>query len=175
VLVPAGHDLEYPETPFPPATLLATVGEKGLRTLVRDHHTRLREDAEIGHLFARDDTIFLERVEKIADFVVESCGGPTAYSEAEGPDVCMRTRHFPFEIDERAREIWLEKLFGALAASDFPTDCRRAYWKWMEAFSVRMINRRRTKAQPLRFSYDEAVGRWAQASVHQPSRHATAT
>jgi hemoglobin len=36
---------------------------------------------------------------------------------------------------------------------------RDMYWTWLEAMSIRMINRRRTKAQPLRFSYAEAR-RW---------------
>jgi hemoglobin len=153
--VPASHDLEYPAVQFPTAALLHRVGEAGLRQLVLRHHTLLRQ-SEIGRLFAADDRIFAERVTQIADFVVEACGGPAAYSAREGENVCIRTRHFPFEIDERAREIWLDKLFLALEESDFPIELRQMYWRWMEAFSVRMINRRRTKAQAARVPYQGA-------------------
>lgn len=158
--ISASYDLEYPEVPFPPTDFFATVGEPAIRALVLDHHTRLRANPEIGHLFAKDDAVFAERVAKIADFVVEACGGAPAYTTAEGRDVCIRTRHFPFDIDERAREIWLENLAKALAASAFSAPARKDYWTWMEAYSVRMINRRRTKTQPLRFTYDEAKARW---------------
>lgn len=153
--VSASHDLEYPEVNFPPAEFLPAVGEAGLRQLVLRHHTLLRQ-TEIGHLFAQDEKIFLERVAKIADFIIEACGGPGAYSAKEGANVCMRTRHFPFEINERGREIWLSKLLQALDDSHFPAEWQQAYWIWMEAFSVRMINRRTTKAQAARFSYAEA-------------------
>ncbi|MDR3055941.1 MAG: hypothetical protein LBU53_11195 [Zoogloeaceae bacterium] len=155
--VPASHDLEYPEVHFPPAEFLSAVGEAGLRQLVLTHHTLLRQ-SEIGHLFAKDDRIFAERVAKIADFIIEACGGSAAYSAAEGNNVCMRTRHFPFEITEHAREIWLSKLLQALGESSFPAEWQQAYWTWMEAFSVRMINRRTTKAQAARFSCAEARG-----------------
>jgi hemoglobin len=120
----------------------------------------LRQNAEIGHLFAADDAVFAQRIKGIANFFVEACGGPSAYSAAEGDNVCMRTRHFPFEVDERAREIWLENLCIALTESDFPPAQRETYWTWLEAMSVRMINRRRTKTQPLRFTYSEAEARF---------------
>ncbi|MDR2689693.1 MAG: hypothetical protein LBB76_08050 [Azoarcus sp.] len=158
--VPPGHDLEYPSVDFPPSGFIAEVGETALRALVLRHHTLLRQHAEIGHLFARDDKVFAERVAKIADYIVEACGGPSAYSDAEGSDVCIRTRHFPFEIDERAREIWLEKLFVALGETQFSLLAKQTYWTWLEAMSIRMINRRHAKAQPTRIGFDEAVGRF---------------
>jgi hemoglobin len=154
--VPASHDLEYPEVNFPPAEFLREVGEANLRQLVLRHHTLLRQ-SEIGHLFAQDDQVFAERVEKIADFIVEACGGPTAYSAKEGDNVCIRTRHFPFTIDERARETWLTQLAQALAESALPEKWRQTYWTWMEAFSIRMINRRTTKAQAARLGYGAGV------------------
>ncbi|MDR0708985.1 MAG: SEC-C domain-containing protein [Spirochaetaceae bacterium] len=115
--VPGGHDLEYPEVRFPTHELFAAIGEEKLRALVWRHHSLLRQDAEIGHLFASDDAVFAARMQVIASFFVEACGGPAAYSAAEGDDVCIRSRHFPFEVDERAREIWLEKLCLVLEES----------------------------------------------------------
>ncbi|MDR2364369.1 MAG: hypothetical protein LBD68_00730 [Zoogloeaceae bacterium] len=154
--VPASHDLEYPEVRFPTHALFAEIGEEKLRALVFRHHSLLREDAEIGHLFATDDAVFAKRMQVISAFFVEACGGPAAYSATEGDNVCIRTRHFPFEIDERAREIWLEKLYIALGESGLSEEMREMYWTWLEAMSIRMINRRRTKTQPLRFPWGEA-------------------
>ena len=159
--VPPGHDLDYPPVDFPVGGFFAEVGEATLRALVQRHHTLLRQHPEIGHLFAKDDKTFAERVKKIADFIVEACGGPTAYTDAEGKDVCIRTRHFPFEIDERAREIWLEKLYVALGETQLSLLAKQVYWNWVEAMSIRMINRRQTRAQPLRINFDEAGRRFA--------------
>ncbi|MDR0717662.1 MAG: hypothetical protein LBF50_09645 [Azoarcus sp.] len=162
--VPASHDLEYPEVRFPARAFLAEIGEEKLRALVWRHHGLLRADAEIGHLFAADDAVFAERMRIIASFFVEACGGPAAYSATEGSNVCIRSRHFPFEIDERAREIWLEKLHAVLEESELSPEMREMYWTWLEAMSIRMVNRRRTKGQPLRLSYAEARGRFGKGA-----------
>jgi hemoglobin len=159
-VVPASHDLEYPEVHFPTHELFAAIGEEKLRALVWRHHSRLRQNAEIGHLFAADDATFAARIKIIAAFFVEACGGPAAYSAMEGDDICIRTRHFPFEIDERGREIWLENLCLVLEESELSEKLRDMYWTWLEAMSIRMINRRRTKAQPVRFSYAEGRRRF---------------
>lgn len=162
-LVPAAHELDLPPVPFPSPRVLGTVGAARLRSLVRHHHKLLR-DSEIGHLFAADDSAFGKLVGHIADYVVEACGGPAAFTEARG-EACMRTRHFPFAIDERGREVWLEKLCHALIDNGFPLDIRQEYWNWLEPFSIRMINRRTTKGQPLRLSWQEAVQRFTPALV----------
>lgn len=159
--VPEAHDVDFPEVPFPSARVLATAGADGLRTLVLRHHTRLRQ-SEIGHLFATDDTQFAKLVGHIADYVIETCGGPQKFTEERGAG-CMRTRHLPFTIDERGREVWLENLFHAMEETGFPLVLREEYWNWLEAMSIRMINRRRTKAQPMRISWAEANARYREA------------
>ncbi|WP_077298460.1 hypothetical protein [Aquaspirillum sp. LM1] len=65
----------------------------------------------------------------------------------------MRTRHFPFTIDESAREVWLTLLWQAMQDTDFSSAAREEYWNWMEPFSLRMVNRRTTKAQPVRWAF----------------------
>jgi len=162
-VVPASHELEMPEVHFPGPAILAGLGAEGLRRLVRHHHALLRS-SRIGHLFTPDPEQFAILVERIADYVVETCGGPEDFSQAHG-NTCMRTRHFPFSIDEQAREAWLEKLLQAMCDTDFPQALRQEYWTWMEAFSIRMINRRTTKAQPLRLSYAEACARFRAQSA----------
>lgn len=152
--VPAGHELDLPEVPFPSARVLELAGEEGLRRLVRHHHALLRS-SEIGHLFSADNAAFAALVERIADYVVEVCGGPVRFTPAHG-NICMRTRHFPFTIDERGREIWLDKLYQAMEESGFPNTLHQEYWNWMEPFTIRMINRRTTKSQPARLPYATA-------------------
>ena len=89
-----------------------------------------------------------------------AAGGP-ASGQAGAGHTCMRTRHFPFTIDEAAREVWLTLLWQALADCAAPAAVREEYWAWMEPFSLRMINRRTTKAQPARWGYAEMAARHA--------------
>lgn len=157
--VAAHPEMEMPEVPFPSARVLETAGADGLRRLVRHHHGLLRQ-SPIGHLFAADEAEFAALVERIADYVVEVCGGPALFTPLHG-NTCMRTRHFPFSIDERGREIWLEKLLQAIDETAFPAELHEEYWAWMEPFTIRMINRRTTKAQPIRLPYALARQRFA--------------
>lgn len=150
-VVAADYDMVFPEVPFPSLRVLAVAGETRLRKLVHYHHRLLRQ-SEIGHLFATDEARFFKLTERIAGYIVEVCGGPALYSPTHG-QVCMRTRHFPLLIDERAREVWLNRLWRAMEETDFPVEAREELWNWLEPFTLRMINRRTTRAQPARFPY----------------------
>ncbi|MDR0746677.1 MAG: globin [Helicobacteraceae bacterium] len=154
-VIPASRDFDYPEVRFPDGEFLKKVGAQALRALVFRHHSLLRE-SEIGGVFPKDDEEFLRRVGAIADFIVEACGGERNYSQKEGRDVCIRTRHFPIEIAEKGRELWLKSLYAALEESGFSRKFCAMYWEWLEPFSVRMINRRTTKAQPVRVAWKDA-------------------
>jgi len=149
-------DMHFPPVPFPSRKVFATTGEPMLRALVQRHHERLR-DTSIGHLFPKDDERFAAGIQKAADFMVEATGGPVNLSRPQAHG-CMRTRHFPFTIDEATRDIWLAQLLLAMEDVDFPANVRTEFWNWVEAFSVRMINRRTTKAAPRRYSLEEALG-----------------
>lgn len=161
-MVEAQTELILPTVPFPTRRMIDGAGEAKLRQLVECHHQRLAE-GPIGAMFPSDPAIFSMLVKKVADFVVESCGGPASYSTEHG-NTCMRTRHFPFTIDESARETWLAALYRAMEDVDFPVGLREEYWHWMEPFSVRMINRRTMKAQPAKIPYAMAHLRFGASS-----------
>ena len=151
--VDASHDLGFPAVPFPSLRIYRSAGEAMLRALVLRHHTLLL-DSPVAHLFPTDPEKFARGTAKTADFIVEACGGPARFSTEFG-HTCMRTRHFPFTIDEAGRETWLQALWQAFNDVGFPTDVREEYWNWVEAMSIRMINRRTTKAQPARHPFSE--------------------
>jgi hemoglobin len=149
--VDAAIELVLPAVAFPSRRMLDVAGEEKLRQVVRRHHVLLMA-SPIAELFTKDPWAFAKLAERVADFVVESCGGAATYSEQQG-STCMRTRHFPFSIDEAARETWLAALFRAMEDVDFPIEAREEYWNWLEAFSVRMVNRRTMKSQPARIPF----------------------
>ncbi len=149
--VASSIDFEFPPVPFPSQRIFELAGEEMLRAAVRSHHTRMRASS-IGALFDPDDTRFAAAVEKIADYVIEACGGPDRFTSTQG-NLCMRTRHFPFTIDEETREVWIEELKQALAEVRFPRAVLEEYWNWMEPFSLRMVNRRTMRSQPRRHPF----------------------
>ncbi len=149
--VGAGHDLDFPPVPFPSLRVIRSAGEALIREVVTRHHALLRH-SPIGGLYPADPETFAKAVKLSADFIVEACGGSAQYTPVRGI-TCMRTRHFPFTIDESARETWLGLLWQALEECAFPLDVREEYWNWQEAMSIRMINRRTGKEQPARFPY----------------------
>lgn len=146
------HDLDFPEVPLPSKRVLEVAGETALRDLVRRHHDLLRAST-IGNLLSADDAMYAAAIDKIGEFVIESCGGAPTYTQKHGKP-CMRIRHFPFTIDEAGRDIWLNCLWRALKESALPEEIREEYWNWMEAFSIRMINRRTTRGQPRRYPFN---------------------
>jgi hemoglobin len=158
-VVDAATELILPPMTYPSSHVIEIAGAEKLRELTRRHHALLQA-GPIAGLFPADPWAFARLAEKVADFIVEACGGPASYSEHRG-DTCMRTRHFPFSIDEAAREIWLAALYQAMEDVAFPVDVREEYWNWLEAFSVRMINRRTIQAQPVRIPFVLAQLRFA--------------
>ena len=150
--------MEFPAIPFPSARVFEVAGEFHLRHLVRHHHRLLRR-SEIRHLFVLEESVVSPLVERVADYVVKACGGPDAFSETSGKHG-MLTRYFPSGIDEAARAIWLAALYQAMEDTGFPETVREEYWNWLEAFSMRMINRHTVKVQPQRISYELAISRF---------------
>lgn len=152
--LPPFADVEFPPVPLPSRKVFAVAGEGWLRMLVRRHYERLVESS-LGRLFPSDPQEFARGVERTTDFVIEAVGGPCRYSaSARAP--CMRTMHFAFTIDERAREIWLAELLQAFDDVGFPEEVRFEVWNWLEAMSIRMINRRTTRLQPIRYPLADA-------------------
>lgn len=147
-------ELAFPPVPLPSRRVFATAGETMLRALVKRHYERLR-DSSIGHLFPLNQEQFSAGLARTADFIVEATGGPPRFTPLHG-HVCMRTRHFPFTIDEAARDVWLAQMLLAIDDVGFPPEIRLEFWNWVEALSIRMINRRTMDAAPRRYPYAEA-------------------
>lgn len=150
-------DLQVPPIPLPSPNVAHRAGEALLRALVERHHERLR-DSCLSPLFPIDPGRFAEGIRRAADYVVETCGGPRR-TVGDGQESSMRGSHFHHTIDESAREVWLAELLLAFDDVSFPRELRPTIWNWLEAFSVRMINRRTTFAQPDHYPFSQAAQR----------------
>lgn len=137
-----------PQLPQPAHRLLALCDEEGLRRLVQLHMKRLRPTP----LFARAGACFDCVTQRVADFVVEACGGPLYYSERHTR--LMAGAGLPLLLDEEGREIWLVQLWHAFDDAQFPAPLRADYWNWAEPLSVRLLAPQARHHGLTRYPYD---------------------
>lgn len=116
------------------------MGEANIFRMMSDFYKEL-EKSEIRHLFPSS---MEEASKKSATFFVTLMGGPPLYFEKYGPPR-MRARHIPFEIDERARQVWLgcfeKTLDGADGKYQFPMQHLEGFKDFLKSFSAWMVNK----------------------------------
>lgn len=146
-------DFVYPEVPFPPKTIFKEFGKENIQKMVEYHHGLLKKSA-IKHLFSQNEKEFEIVTNRTAQFFMEALGGGEIYSSQHGHPH-LRSRHFPFTIDEQARDIWLMFYKKTLKDIAFPKIHIQAFWEWIESLSLRMINRRTMMEEPKRYPFKE--------------------
>lgn len=145
-------DFVYPEVTFPSNRLYCEWGEANIRAMVRRHHALLRKTV-LGSMFPAEDAAFAAATERTADFFVEALGGGKHFSDAHGHPA-LRMRHLHLNVDEKARDIWLMTYRRTLRECGMPAEHAETFWNWIEALSIRMINRRTTVEPIRRYPYD---------------------
>jgi hemoglobin len=116
------------------------MGEENIFRMMLDFYKEL-ERSELRPLFPAD---MEEASKKSAAFFVTILGGPPLYAQKYGSPR-MRARHIPFEIDERARQIWLGCFDRVLEAADakyqFPAEHMQSFKDFLKSFSAWMVNK----------------------------------
>jgi hemoglobin len=116
------------------------MGEDNIFRMMSDFYKEL-EKSEIRHLFPSNMD---EASKKSAAFFVTILGGPPLYFEKYGPPR-MRARHLPFEIDEQARQVWLNcfenTLEDAARKYQFPEQHLKGFKDFLKSFSAWMVNK----------------------------------
>ncbi|WP_174447306.1 oxygen-binding protein [Paraburkholderia kururiensis] len=157
-----GHTI-CPPMPAPPHRLLAICEEAGLRELVRQHMHRLRTTP----LFIHAGDCFDCVTERVADYVVEACGGPLYYSQRHAH--LQAGAGLPLLLDEEGRELWLVQLWHAFDDVDFPAALRADFWGWAEPLSVHLLAPRARHDGLTRYAYD-TVRSWFAAPARDLNR-----
>jgi hemoglobin len=114
------------------------VGEDGFRRLVAAFYRQVPGDDILGPMYPPDDMEGAE--ERLRDFLVGRFGGPQRYMERRGHPR-LRMRHFPFAIDQRARDRWVQLMERALEEAAFPPDADAALREFFAAVATMLINR----------------------------------
>jgi hemoglobin len=129
-----------PQGPGPSPEIYAIMGEANIFRMISDFYKEL-EKSEVRELFPPD---MEEASRKSAAFFVTILGGPPLYIQKYGSPR-MRARHLPFEIDERARQIWLECFEKTLEGADvkygFPPQHLDGFRNFLKGFSAWMVNK----------------------------------
>lgn len=141
-ITPILPDTAQPTVSKPNPGFFSQVGEERFRKLVNDHYELIRH-TKIAFMFPVEyEEEFAKVKKRAADFLIQICGGPDYYAQTRG-DPRMLARHARFRIDESGRRIWLEcyaELLPALEKEGIDPENIRSFWKYLNAFSMLMVN-----------------------------------
>lgn len=147
-------DFIYPAVPFPSNKTYKALGEEKIRDMVKYHHELLLKTT-IKNIFPAHPEALKLAIDKSADFFVEVLGGEEVFTSQHG-EPQLRRRHFKIPITENDREIWLAMYKKTLKEIEFPKELLEEFWNWIEALSIRMINRR-TSMEPIKRFYFHTI------------------
>jgi hemoglobin len=124
----------------PSREIYALMGEENIFKMLEDFYGEL-EKSPVRSLFPPD---MKEASRKSAKFFVQVLGGPPLYVIDHGPPR-MRARHLPFEIDEKARQTWLDCFRITLEKAEekyqFPPQHLEGFKNFLRDFSAWMVNK----------------------------------
>ena len=117
--------------------LYATIGEAPITRLVASFYSQIAADDILGPMYPTDDLAGAEQ--RLSDFLIGRFGGPQHYIEQRGHPR-LRMRHAPFQIDQRARDRWIELMTKAMDECAFPAEARAAVLGFFGTTATFMIN-----------------------------------
>lgn len=129
-----------PPQSSPNREIYSLMGEENIFKMISDFYSELGQSS-IRNLFPPD---MEEASRKSAKFFIQLLGGPPLYVIDHGPPR-MRSRHLPFEIDEKARQVWLncfdKTLQNAEIKYHFPAQHLESFRIFLKEFSAWMVNK----------------------------------
>lgn len=117
-------------------------GEDTFYRIVEKFYEGVAEDPILRPMYPRGDLANASR--KLALFLMQYFGGPTAYSDERGHPR-LRMRHAPFQIDRRARDAWLLHMKAGVDAVELTPEVRAEILDYLEGAATFLINQQ----QPL--------------------------
>jgi hemoglobin len=119
----------------------AMIGEEGFTRLVAAFYRQVPHDDILSRMYPENDLEGAE--ERLRDFLIFRFGGPQRYIERRGHPQ-LRARHFPFPIDQAARDRWMELMNNALAQAALPVDAERFLRDFLGQVATFLINHAET-------------------------------
>jgi len=119
------------------SNVYSIIGEDGFARLVAAFYRQVPEDDILGSMYPAQERKAAEQ--RLRDFLVYRFGGPQKYI-AERGHPRLRARHFPFHIDQTARDRWMLLMNKALVDSALPVEVEQFLRSFFEQMSTFMIN-----------------------------------
>lgn len=117
--------------------IFAAIGEEGFSRLVGAFYRQVPQDDILGKMYPPHDLAGAEQ--RLRDFLIYRFGGPQRYIEQRGHPR-LRARHFPFRIDQAARDRWMHLMNNAFAEAALPTEVEQFLRAFFDQMSTFMIN-----------------------------------
>jgi hemoglobin len=114
--------------------IYAQIGEEGFERLVTAFYKQVPGDDILGPMYPAGDMAGAE--ERLREFLVGRFGGPQRYMEKRGHPR-LRMRHMPFQLDQAARDRWVQLMDKALDEAQLPAEpaqCMREFFHHMATF-----------------------------------------
>ena len=114
--------------------IYAQIGEAGFARLVTAFYDRVPADDILGPMYPGNDMDGAE--ERLREFLIGRFGGPQHYIEKRGHPR-LRMRHMPFQLNQAARDRWVQLMDKALDEAALPaesTQCLREFFHHMATF-----------------------------------------
>lgn len=110
--------------------------EEPFRKLVDAFYDKVEQDPVLRPMFPED----LEEGKHWQFlFLVQFFGGPTRYMQERGHPR-LRMRHFPFSINQEARDHWLEHMLTSIDDAEIQEPARSLMREYFERASTFVIN-----------------------------------
>ncbi len=118
--------------------IYAAIGETGFHRLIAAFYRQVPGDDILGPMYPAADLAGAEQ--RLRDFLVFRFGGPQRYIEERGHPR-LRMRHFPFAINQAARDRWIGLMHKALTEAAFPPEVDSMLRQFFDGVATFMINR----------------------------------
>ena len=119
------------------AQIYSTIGEEGFIRLVRAFYRQVPGDDILGKMYPERDRAAAEQ--RLRDFLIYRFGGSERYIGQRGHPR-LRARHLPLEIDQAARDRWIELMNRALSEAALPPEVEQCLRMFFEQVSTFLIN-----------------------------------
>ncbi len=110
--------------------------EEPFRKLVDSFYTKVEQDPVLRPMFP-DDLEAGKHWQFL--FLIQYFGGPARYMEERGHPR-LRMRHFPFQIDQTARDHWLDHMLTSIDDAEIKEPARSVMRQYFERASTFLIN-----------------------------------
>jgi hemoglobin len=120
-----------------PEDIYSAIGEDGFARLVSAFYRRVPQDDLLAPMYPDQDREGAEQ--RLRDFLVFRFGGPPRYTQERGHPR-LRMRHFPFRINQAARDRWMQLMNTALTESALPIQIEQLLRSFFENTSKMMIS-----------------------------------